>query len=66
MFSEENGYESGDFVQEIEDDSNEHFRHKEKKPTECPTIFRKSVLHPRKYSANSYCADLRYILGHSV
>ena len=40
------------------------------KNTECPKIYRKSVLHLLKYTANLYLSrgstDLRYILGHSV
>ena len=35
---------------------------------ECPKIYRKSVLHLLKYTANLYLSstDMRYILGHSV
>ena len=40
------------------------------KHTECPKIYRKSVLNLLKYITNIYLSicstDLRYILGHSV
>ena len=57
------------FVQQIECSAEWRLAFKQQ-CTECPKIYRKSVLHLLKYTANLYLSrcstDLRYILRHSV